>query len=138
MKRLMAGDPSDVAALRDLLAEHGIAAHVLDEDTARRRGALPFRLPVAELWIDREEDEARAAPIVARYLSESRRAVRRPPWKCPQCGQIIGGQFTECWNCALNDEEDDPRRDPEARCDECGYRLYGLPERRCPECGTEF
>ncbi len=32
----------------------------------------------------------------------------------------------------------DPRRDPEAKCAECGYLLYKLPLRRCPECGTVF
>jgi DNA-directed RNA polymerase subunit RPC12/RpoP len=50
---------------------------------------------------------------------------------------MIEGQFTECWHCPLEDDTD-PRQDPEARCDECGYQLWKLPERRCPECGSRF
>lgn len=30
------------------------------------------------------------------------------------------------------------RTEMAARCERCGYLLYGLPENRCPECGEEF
>ena len=139
MRRLCAGNPVTIEAAQALLSEQGIEASVLDDATARAHGGFPFVRAFAELWIARDEDLPRAAEFVAEFLAGRRQAAdKREPWKCPACGQTISAQFTECWNCVLDDPKDDPRRNPEAKCDECGSLLYRLPERRCPECGTEF
>lgn len=139
MRRLCAGNPVTIEAAQTLLREQGMGAQMLDEATARACGGFPFRHLVAELWIVNDDDLPRAAELVAEFLAGRRQAAdKREPWKCPACGQTISGQFTQCWNCVLDPDEDDPRRNPEAKCDECGYLLYRLPERRCPECGTEF
>jgi len=139
MRQLCAGNPVTIEAAHALLCEQDIEVRLFDEATARAQGGFSFRRPVSELWIVNDEDLPRAAALVAEFLAGRRQATeKRAPWKCPACGQIIGAQFTECWNCALDPDEDDPRRNPEAKCDECGYLLYRLPERRCPECGTEF
>ena len=68
-------------------------------------------------------------------------------WTCPQCREVIEGQFTACWNCqAGRPGEDEPEtpadigeqviaRDLECIC--CEYNLRGMPPgRRCPECGS--
>ena len=139
MRVLWAGNPVAIEAAQALLGEQGIEARVLDEATARAHGGFAFRRTVSELWVANDGDLPRAAALVAEFLAGRRHVgEKRAPWKCPVCGQMIGGQFTECWNCALDPDQDDPRRSPEAKCDECGYLLYRLPERRCPECGTEF
>ena len=136
MKKVFASnDPTRIQILRDMLAHEGIETTVLNESTSAVLGEIPFFSAMPEVWILHDDDGPRARAIVERFESgEVRDAARKPPWTCPQCGQQIEGQFTECWSCDAND----PRHDREARCHECGYRLWGLPERRCPECGTEF
>ncbi len=139
MKRVfLAADPDVIELVRSWLAPAGIATTTLNEDAATARGGFSFLHAAAELWVVRDEDEPAARAIIAKQLSSlPRGASQRAPWQCPQCGQAIDGQFTTCWYCRLTDD-DDPRKDPDAKCDECGYRLWGLPLRRCPECGTEF
>jgi len=139
MKRLYTGEFLDVESLRALLAQAGIEAVVLNQAVGMAGGDIPFTVAWPELWIADEEDEPRAREIAERYLAnKAPGAEKRPPWKCPRCGEMIEGQFTECWNCTVTTPEVDPRLDPASRCAQCGYRLYKLPLRRCPECGTEF
>jgi len=139
VKRLYTGEALDAHALRSLLAQEGIEAVVLNQTPAGAGGDIPFVVAWPELWIANEEDEPAARAIAERYLAQREHKVEnRPPWKCPRCGEMIEGQFTDCWRCTMTTTEDDPRLDPASRCAECGYRLYKLPLRRCPECGTEF
>ena len=136
MKRVFsAKDPAVIVIVRDLLAKEGIETKVLNEHAASAEGVIPFSLAVPEIWVLRDEHVPAARDIVARYESGAiRDELPREPWKCPSCGEMNEGQFTQCWRC----EGDDPRRDRGTRCLKCGYLLWGLPERRCPECGTEF
>jgi len=135
MKKVFSsGDRSLIEIVRRLLHNEGIEVRVLNEHTASVLGDVPFFKAYPELWV-RTEDQARADRVVAKFESgESRDEQLTDPWTCPGCGETIEGQFTECWNCTIAD----PRREEDARCTECGYRLRGLPDRRCPECGTRF
>ena len=127
-----------IEIVRNLLRNAGIETLVLNENMAAVTGGVPFFGTLPELGILHDEDEPRARAIVERFESgEIREAARQQPWQCTQCGQMIEGQFTECWACTVEDDPD-PRQDPEATCDECGYRLGGLPDRRCPQCGADF
>ena len=29
------------------------------------------------------------------------------PWKCPECGEEIEGQFSQCWNCGMTRDLED-------------------------------
>jgi len=77
---------------RNLLETEGIRAEVRNEFLASAMGELPPAECQAELWV-REEDAQRAQEI-----------LRRPPpggpdWRCGSCGESLGPQFTQCWNC---------------------------------------
>ena len=54
-------------------------------------GELPPTECQAELWVMHEEDAARAQEILSRKISG-------PEWTC-NCGEKLGAQFTQCWNC---------------------------------------
>ncbi len=136
MKKVFASnDRSAIEILRGLLSAEGIESVVLNEITGAVLGDIPFWHAMPELWISNTGDLERAQAIVADFASgETKKTLPDTPWTCNQCGEEIEGQFTECWNCVL----DDPREDKESTCFECGYLLHGLPNRRCPECGTNF
>ena len=139
MKRLYTGEFLDVEALRARLAQEGSEAVVLNQAVGMAGGDIPFVVAWPELWVAHDEDEPRAREVAERYLADKAPgAEKRPPWKCPRCGAMIEGQFTDCWNCTLTAAEPDPRHNRDAKCEQCGYSLYKLPERRCPECGTGF
>ena len=135
MKKVYASaDRSQIEIVSQLLREEGIESRVLNEHTSAVLGDIPFLKAHPEVWV-REEDQLRAKAVVARFESGETRDERQvEPWRCSACGETIEGQFTQCWNCTV----DDPRDDVESQCLECGYLLRDLPERRCPKCGTGF
>ena len=136
MKRVYrTNDPATMGIVRDLLLRKGIETKVLNQHATPAFPGVPLLDATPELWVVRDEDEATAEEVIARFESgEIRDELSREPWTCPQCGEVNEGQFTQCWRCAVGD----PRDDPEARCERCGYLLWSLPQRRCPECGTQF
>ena len=76
---------------RNLLEAEGIRAEVRNEFLSSAMGELPPAECQAELWVQ-GEDAPRAAEI-----------LRRPPPSGPDwtsaCGEKLGAQFTQCWNC---------------------------------------
>ncbi len=77
---------------RNLLAAEGIAAEVRNEFLSSAMGEIPPAECQAELWVLHEGDAARAAEVLRRP------PVRGPDWRCA-CGETLGAQFTQCWNC---------------------------------------
>jgi len=78
---------------KNLLSSEGIAAEVRNEFLSSAMGELPPAECQAELWVLNDEDAATAFGV-----------LRRPPpagpeWKCGNCGESSGPQFTQCWNC---------------------------------------
>ncbi|MBN1489051.1 MAG: DUF2007 domain-containing protein [Phycisphaerae bacterium] len=122
-----AGDPVDANHFRLLLEAEGIAAEIMGESLWAARGAVPMDAGTCpSLWVA-DEDYEQARRFVLQHdgppnpshcaecgydltgLPEPRcpecgRPFFRPkelePWVCPQCGETIDGQFTECWKCA--------------------------------------
>ena len=118
MKRVFSSDDGAVIEIvRALLARDGIETNVFNENLAAATGMLPFFFAMPEIWVIRDDDEQPAKAIVARFESgELREELPNEPWTCPKCGQMIEGQFTECWQCDLPD----PRGHPASQCPECG------------------
>ena len=78
---------------KNLLAAEGINAEVRNEFLSSAMGELPPAECQAELWVLRGEDAWRAEEV-----------LRRPPpsgpdWRCGDCGENSGPQFTQCWKC---------------------------------------
>jgi len=79
---------------RNLLEAQGIRAVVKNERLASAMGELPPAECQAEVWVLDEGD----APRAERLLREGARASG-PPWTCPDCGERMEPQFTQCWRC---------------------------------------
>ncbi len=148
MKRVyQSADSARIALVRALLEEAGMTSALLNTGMGGVVGHMPVTQALPELWVA-EEHEAAALQLVEQF--ESGPPESEPigeAWVCPTCGEQQDGLFTRCWKCGPFDVppdeevmrmELDPRHDPQACCDNCGYRLWGLTDRRCPECGEDF
>lgn len=106
MKRVFPSqDRAAIAIVRELLANEGIETIIQNENMSAVSGEVPFTLAMPEIWIVRDEDEARALTIVRGFDSgEARDQEGQEPWTCPRCGEAIEGQFTACWKCGTRME----------------------------------
>ena len=60
-------------------------------------GELPPTDVWPELWVLDDADYDRAMARVQELLAEQTEPA--PDWTCPRCGEVIEGQFAQCWNC---------------------------------------
>jgi hypothetical protein len=85
-----------VAHYRTLLESLGIASRIRNEYLAGAAGELP---PV-ECWPQlcvEDAFEQRAQTALREVLQGNPHGHKA--WTCAGCGEVIEGQFTECWNC---------------------------------------
>lgn len=148
VKVYSAADSVEAHFVRALLDRDGIEATVLGDVLGTALGGVPFTEETRPaVWV--ADAAAPAAQVVVdRYRHGGARAqfAGQPSWKCPNCGETIEPQFTECWKCGASRPEgeipDEPAELPNEHleldipCIRCGYNLHGLkPTGRCPECG---
>ena len=77
---------------RNVLEAEGIRAVVRNQYLSSAMGDLPPAECQAELWILRETDQAVAEQLLFRPQPAG------PEWRC-NCGETLGAQFSQCWNC---------------------------------------
>jgi Putative prokaryotic signal transducing protein len=77
---------------RNVLDAAGIRALVKNQYLSSAMGDLPPAECQPELWVLHDADAARAEELL--FTGEA----PGEPWKC-HCGEMLGGQFTQCWQC---------------------------------------
>ena len=87
----------EVHHLKNLLQSAGIRCYIRNEDLVRLAGEVPFPECSLQLVPEREEDAPAAEKLLAEFLRPQLQPVK--PWRCPDCGETIEGQFTACWKC---------------------------------------
>jgi hypothetical protein len=90
----------EVAHLRNVLEQAGIASIVRNERLAGALGEIPFVECWPELWVLRNGDALRARGLINLARSATAGAHKAPEWTCPDCGERVEGQFEACWRCA--------------------------------------
>ena len=94
MRRLAQAPNLAIATLwADALRSQGISASVQREFLAAAAGQLPPDQCLPEIWVDDEEQMARAEQLLGE--------LRLPPqrrWQCA-CGELVEGGFEQCWRC---------------------------------------
>jgi predicted RNA-binding Zn-ribbon protein involved in translation (DUF1610 family) len=104
----IAQDPADAHFVAGILQEHGISCEVLGEDLWGARGALsvsPDTLPA--IWIQDDNRHEQARNLVRQYENKTLTAnTGDSPWQCPNCGEEIEAQYTDCWQCGTNRPEE--------------------------------
>jgi len=87
--------------VRGFLEANGVAAVVRGEHLAGGWGELPVDL--CSVWIADDAQYERAHGLLVSFLKgDAAREYRGQRWRCPQCGEHLEGQFTDCWNCGAN------------------------------------
>jgi hypothetical protein len=92
-----AKDPLMIAHLRNVLGLHGVESVTRKVDLSSAAGELPPIECWPELWVVDDGRCAEAEAILKRTLAPLE-AVKKS-WNCTGCGEIIEGQFSECWKC---------------------------------------
>jgi len=89
--------PTEAHLVRGLLEAEGIGAEVRGDQLYGAYGELPV-LPT--VWVIDDATAADAQRLVRDFLRGG--AARRhghERWACERCGEVLEGQFTDCWNC---------------------------------------
>jgi hypothetical protein len=73
----------------------GIRCEVRNTTLSGAIGEIPWLECAPQIWLLDERDEARALAL----LSELKRPIEGPAWKCSACGEEVEPQFGACWRC---------------------------------------
>ena len=96
MNLLTRADNLMIATLwQQMLESAGIRCEVRNRYIGGAVGELPADQVAPQIWLLDERDETRARSL----LDELRRPARLPSWCCFNCGEVVEGQFYQCWNC---------------------------------------
>jgi hypothetical protein len=110
MRRIYSSqDAAFTIFLKGVLESEGIACTLRNAFLAGGAGELPVNETWPELWVLDDADEDRARRIVE---AASQGPSGGPDWTCPSCGELIEGQFDQCWQCGADRPEvpSQPRR----------------------------
>jgi hypothetical protein len=85
-----------VSLYKDILEAQGIKCLIRNELLT----GSGCQLLAIECWPELrvgDEDFAQANRLIEDALSEETQSDTS--WKCASCGEVMEGQFTECWSC---------------------------------------
>lgn len=91
------------------LEANGIASQVRNERLGGAVGEIPWTEVWPELWIVDGGDETRARAVLRDFEGEADHDAL-PAWTCPSCGELLEGQFGQCWSCGTERPHDAPTR----------------------------
>lgn len=102
MQRVYSSPSSAEAHLvQGYLEQAGVQATVQGGELGGLLGAVPTTETYASVWVADEEVE-RAENLVEEFLSSKETEVRATLWRCPNCGEELEPQFSDCWNCGTS------------------------------------
>ena len=96
-------DPTVVGLHQSTLEQAGIECFIRNENTSASLGAgflglvqSPIFDPVLCIVDDARYDDAMA--LLGKAAGPP--PLPRADWRCPNCGEIVPGNFETCWNCS--------------------------------------
>ncbi len=90
-----AANISLVSIFQNILEERGIKSWIKNEALLTGIGEIPPIETWPQLCVE-DDDFLEAKRIVDEALAT--KDINRA-WKCDSCGEVIEGQFAQCWNC---------------------------------------
>jgi hypothetical protein len=97
-KLYQAKDRIEAQMLSDFLREQGVEATIVGDYLAGAAGELPANI-FPEVWVV-DDDLQAAAELLRRWRQGPPDASAGGAWTCPNCGEVLEGQFQVCWRCA--------------------------------------
>ena len=98
-----AANISLVSIFQNMLEERGIKCWIKNEALLTGIGEIPPIETWPQLCVE-DDDYLEAKRIVDEALAT--KDINRA-WKCDSCGEVIEGQFAQCWNCGKDRPESD-------------------------------
>jgi hypothetical protein len=98
-----AANISLVSIFQNMLEEQGIKCWIKNEALLTGIGEIPPIETWPQLCVE-DDDFLEAKRIVDEALAT--KDINRA-WKCDSCGEVIEGQFAQCWNCGTDRPESD-------------------------------
>jgi len=99
----IAKDPPDAHLVKAILEQYEITCEVRGEQLWNARGELPLTTDsLPAVWISDDNKYEEAVRLVTAYENGTLAENAGEPWKCPDCGEEIEGQFTDCWQCGAS------------------------------------
>ena len=86
-----------VANVKNLLENQGIITVMKNYYLLGAMGEVPPGECWPELWILDDNQYEDALALIKENQSAS--SEPSPPWLCNSCGELLEGQFTQCWKC---------------------------------------
>lgn len=102
IKVYTASTPAEAYILKGILESNGIASEVQGDQLFNLVGELPFSEETAPtVWVLDDSTCSKALRVVENYRDNIDQQTNDPSrnWVCPSCGEVLEGQFTECWQC---------------------------------------
>ena len=102
LEKLYTAELTEIRLLANMLEQRGIAASVQGEILAVARGDLPLTPQTLPSVFVNAEDMPQALEVFDEFAAVQTKDADAPKpacWKCPNCGEEIEGQFTDCWKC---------------------------------------
>ncbi|NJN16789.1 MAG: DUF2007 domain-containing protein [Oscillochloris sp.] len=93
--------PAEAHLVQDYLAQAGIQAVIQGSELGGLQGLVPTTETYASVWVA-DEDMAEAEALVREFLDGQPNDVAETAWQCPNCGEEIEPQFSDCWNCGTS------------------------------------
>ena len=90
-------DTVHLGHVENLLHEAGISVEKRNQYASGGVGELSPIDVMPELWVARRA-QAQAEAILLQLKKDQEKAATTT-WVCPQCGESMGGQFAQCWQC---------------------------------------
>lgn len=97
--------PGEIAQLKDMLENAGIACFTRNEVVAGLSPEVPLSESTPELWIRDDHQLAKALEIKRAWKASV--PVGGADWVCPTCGETSEPQFSSCWKCGTARKEDE-------------------------------
>lgn len=97
MKKVYSAENRMLAGyVHGILESHGIQSFLKHENLGGAVGELPPNECWPEVWVLEDRDAELAERLIRDLLADMEGATA---WRCPQCRELIDGQFGQCWNC---------------------------------------
>lgn len=100
----IADDPAEAHLVAGILDQDGISCDIRGEDLWNARGQLPLTAEtLPTVWIVDDSKYEQAVELVKQFEDRTLAADKGgDPWTCPNCGEEVEAQFSNCWQCRAN------------------------------------